>query len=138
MGADIQNSAPSLGITEQQVVLLDQISNRINFLIVGTIEPRKGHWQVINAFTHLWSQGIDVNLIIVGKEGWQGLPDDLRRNIPQTIQSINHHPELGKKLFWLSGVSDECLDKIYQSATCLIMASMAEGFWAPAHRSCSS
>ncbi len=74
---------------------------RPSFLMVGTIEPRKGYLQTVEAFSELWNEGIDVNLVIVGKEGWIGLPDDMRRDIPKTVECLPHHPELNKRLFWL-------------------------------------
>ena len=42
-----------------------------------------------------------------------------------------NHKELGQRLFWLEGISDEYLEKIYDACTCLIMASEGEGFGLP-------
>ena len=39
--------------------------------------------------------------------------------------------EIGNRLFWLEGISDEYLEKIYDAATCLIAASEGEGFGLP-------
>jgi hypothetical protein len=99
--------------------------------MVGTIEPRKGYLQTLHAFDALWAQGVDVNLVIVGKEGWKPLPDDQRRDIPQTVQALRNHAELGKRLFWLEGISDEYLEQVYAHAACLIAASYDEGFGLP-------
>jgi glycosyltransferase involved in cell wall biosynthesis len=90
--------------------------------MVGTLEPRKGHAQVIEAFGQLWNKGIDVNLVIVGKQGW--LVDEL-------VNQLLGHPEQNKRLFWLKGISDEFLEKMYASSTCLIAASYGEGFGLP-------
>ncbi|WP_396190291.1 glycosyltransferase, partial [Flavobacterium sp.] len=105
--------------------------NKVNFLMVGTIEPRKAYSQVIKAFGKLWQEGKDVNLIIVGREGWLGLPQNLRRDIPGTIELIRKHPELNKHLFWLNNLSDELLDGVYANSTALIAASYGEGFGLP-------
>lgn len=43
----------------------------------------------------------------------------------------NKHPEKGNRLFWLEGISDEYLEKIYTATTCLIAASEGEGFGLP-------
>lgn len=43
----------------------------LNFLAVGTLEPRKGYEQLVLAFEELWAAGHDVNLTIVGKAGWK-------------------------------------------------------------------
>ena len=61
-------------------------------------------------------------LIIVGREGW--LNDE-------TIKKIRNHNENGKRLFWLEGISDEYLERIYSVSTCLIAASVGEGFGLP-------
>jgi glycosyltransferase involved in cell wall biosynthesis len=99
--------------------------------MVGTIEPRKGYLQTLNAFDQLWRDGVDVNLVIVGREGWKDLPDNMRRDIPKTVERLRSHPELNQRLFWLEGISDEYLEKVYATSTCLIAASYGEGFGLP-------
>jgi glycosyltransferase involved in cell wall biosynthesis len=131
LGADLANSAPSRGLPSDGAQFLQSISGQVNFLMVGTIEPRKGYLQVIDAFTQLWQEGVMVNLIIVGAEGWQALPQSERRTIPQTISAITKHPQFGHQLFWLKGISDEYLEKIYAASQCLIAASEGEGFGLP-------
>jgi glycosyltransferase involved in cell wall biosynthesis len=131
LGADIENSIPSTGLPQNAEHVLSKINATHSFLMVGTIEPRKGYLQTLQAFTRLWQQGHDINLVIVGKEGWNGLPDDLRRSIPETVRQLRSHPELGQRLLWLEGISDEYLEKIYAASTCLIAASEGEGFGLP-------
>lgn len=131
LGADVQNSAPSTGMPENAKALLEEMSLRPSFLMVGTIEPRKGYLQALEAFKQLWREGANINLIIVGREGWIGLPDEMRRDIPETITRLRTHPELNQRLFWLDGISDEYLEKIYASSTGLIAASYGEGFGLP-------
>jgi len=74
---------------------------------------------------------VDANIVIVGKEGWKDLPNDLRRTIPEIVNRLRPHPELGRRIFWLEGISDEYLEMIYASSTCLIAASEGEGFGLP-------
>lgn len=131
LGADLNNSLPTKGLPNESELILSELKKRPTFLMVGTVEPRKGHMEILKAFNFLWNQGIDVNLVVVGKEGWQGLPDNLRRNIPDTINSLRNHPESKHRLFWLDGVSDEYLDAIYKESTCLIAASYNEGYGLP-------
>jgi len=40
------------------------------YLMVGTIEPRKGYGFVLDAFEKMWSEGSDARLLIVGRVGW--------------------------------------------------------------------
>ena len=122
LGADIDSSLPSKGLLENDKFVLEEIKSKTSFLMVGTIEPRKGHSQVLKAFDNLWKEGFDVNFVIVGKKGWM---------VDKVIDMIERHPELSKRLFWLDSVSDECLQKVYQYSDCLIVASEGEGFGLP-------
>ena len=122
LGADIENSIPTEGMPDNATVVLDQMSARASFLMVGTVEPRKGHAQTLAAFELLWQQGLDINLVIVGKHGWL---------IDQLADKLRQHAELHQRLFWLEGISDEYLQKIYATGTCLIAASEGEGFGLP-------
>ena len=130
-GADIGASMPSSGMPPDAELVLKQLSTAPSFLMVGTIEPRKGHLQAIAAFEQLWRDGEQINLVIVGKEGWKPLPQHQRRTIPQIVERLGHHPELGKRLFWLQGISDEYLQKVYGASACLVFASEGEGFGLP-------
>jgi glycosyltransferase involved in cell wall biosynthesis len=131
LGADINRSAPTLGIPDNAEKVLDKLSKTKTFLMVGTLEPRKGHLQAIKAFSRLWQEGYEYNLVIVGREGWKHLPDEMRRTIPEICNTIVNHEELGRHLFWLDGISDEYLEKVYEISTCLIFASEGEGFGLP-------
>ncbi|KYP79849.1 glycosyltransferase family 4 protein [Ferroacidibacillus organovorans] len=122
LGADVENSIPSMGLPNNADQNLTNIYRRKSFLMVGTVEPRKGYMQTVLAFERLWAEEIDVNLIIVGKQGWM---------VETLIEKIRKHPELNRRLLWLEGISDEYLEKIYSSSTCLIAASEGEGFGLP-------
>ena len=130
-GADLDQSFPSKGMPDDAARVLGALGGTNSFLMVGTIEPRKGHLQAIEAFETLWREGIDAKLVIVGREGWTSLPPSQRRNIPRTMDKLRRHPELGKRLIWLSDISDEYLDQVYQASSCLLFASEAEGFGLP-------
>ena len=130
-GADINASFPTTGLAHDAAVILDKMASKPTFLMVGTIEPRKGVLQALAAFEQLWANGEEVQLLLVGKEGWVGLQAAQRRTLPQIMQTVTLHPELGKRLLWLPEVSDQYLQKIYGSATCLLMASEGEGFGLP-------
>jgi glycosyltransferase involved in cell wall biosynthesis/plasmid stability protein len=122
LGSDVENSAPTYGLPEQAEETLVSFAARPSFLVVGTIEPRKGHAQTLEAFEWLWRSGHEVNLIIVGKQGWM---------VETFAQRLRNHPELGKRLFWLEAISDEYLEKSYAACACLIAASQGEGFGLP-------
>ncbi|MGC3028690.1 glycosyltransferase [Burkholderia sp. DN3021] len=122
LGADIQNSIASTGLPANARGLLETLKQSPSFLMVGTLEPRKGHAQILDAFERLWQENRDVNLVLVGKQGW--LVGDL-------VPRLKRHPELGRRLFWLEGISDEYLEEIYAASSCLIAGSYGEGFGLP-------
>jgi glycosyltransferase involved in cell wall biosynthesis len=92
------------------------------FLIVGTIEPRKGHGVALAAFDRLWAQGVDARLIIVGRRGW--FEEAL-------VDRMTTHPEYGRRLFWFSDADDGELSWLYDHVRALILPSYAEGFGLP-------
>jgi glycosyltransferase involved in cell wall biosynthesis len=122
LGADIEMSAPTRGLPENSDEMLARLSSKASFLMVGTLEPRKGHAQTLKAFELLWSKGVDVNLVIVGRKGWE---------VEGFALQLREHPEAGRHLLWLEGVSDEYLAAIYSASSCLIAASLGEGFGLP-------
>lgn len=122
LGAEIADSIPSRGLPPDADAVLARIAARPSFLMVGTLEPRKGHAQVLAGFEAMWAAGQAVNLVIVGKRGW--LVDTL-------VERLSHHPRAADSLFWLEGISDEYLDRVYAACTCLIAASEGEGFGLP-------
>jgi glycosyltransferase involved in cell wall biosynthesis len=123
IGADLSNSVPTKGLPVDARAVLTKIRAQPSFLMVGTLEPRKGHAQVLAAFECLWAQNDDsVILAIVGKQGWM---------MEDFVEGIRHHPEYGKRLIWLEDISDEYLEKVYAASRCLIAASYGEGFGLP-------
>jgi glycosyltransferase involved in cell wall biosynthesis len=122
LGADIEASLPTAGDMSSLSATLDAIGRKPAFLMVGTLEPRKGHAQALDAFERLWAQGTDACLLIVGGAGWK---------TGALAERIHAHPEYGRRLFWIEKASDEVLERLYRSATALLMASEGEGFGLP-------
>lgn len=92
------------------------------FLMVGTLEPRKGHRVALDAFEALWADGVDIELVIVGKIGW---------GISHLADRIRRHGEFGKRLHLHEKVGDSELGALYKECDALIAASFAEGFGLP-------
>ena len=117
---DIISNAPHYNeITLKEKEILEKIKKRKYFLMVSTLEPRKGHEDILNAFEILWNQGFEYNLVFVGKEGWK---------VEKLIQRIKNHSEFNQRLFWLGYVSDSMLEELYENAIAVIGASKDEGF----------
>lgn len=122
LGADLAASAPSTGMPENAAQLFVAAAQRPTLLMVGTLEPRKAQAQALAAFELLWSQGIAINLVIVGKPGWMVEP---------LIRKLKAHPQRETQLFWLTEASDEMLARLYASCSALLAASLGEGFGLP-------
>lgn len=122
LGADLGNSVPSFGMPADAEEVLCRLRERPSFLCVGTIEPRKGIASMLDAMDVLWQQGVEANLVLVGKAGWLVEP---------LLDRIRAHPQQGHRLFWLEGVSDEYLAAVYAACTVLVAASEGEGFGLP-------
>lgn len=123
MGSDIASSAPTAGITADDAAKLQALGVAPVFLMVGTVEPRKGHAQVIDAFEALHAQGVDAQLVIVGKRGWMvdAVADKVEELTAQKKASIH----------WFNMASDELLAALYARADALIAASHGEGYGLP-------
>lgn len=124
LGSDIAASYPSSGLPSDYSILLKWIRQRRTALAVGTIEPRKGHEQLLDAFDHIWQsdKSSEIALLVVGRPGWR---------TKRLQKRILNHPERGARLMWLDQVSDQFLTQIYGSCAGLIAASYQEGFGLP-------
>jgi glycosyltransferase involved in cell wall biosynthesis len=122
LGADIENTIPTRGLSDDCHQVLAKIKSRPSFLLVGTLEPRKGHLQAIKAFEKIWGKGIHANLVMVGKLGWK---------MGWLAKQLRGYAEFGSNLIWLENISDEYIEKVYEASTCLIAASQGEGFGLP-------
>lgn len=127
LAADVENSLPTHGLPEAAKKLIEELATSPIFLMVGTVEPRKGHRQVIEAFELMWERGVDAVLVIIGRRGWSvdGVDDLVARSAEEE-----------KRLFWFDHASDEWLTMLYSVADALIAGSYAEGFGLPLIEAC--
>ena len=91
-------------------------------LFVGTIEPRKKHKELLEVFDKLQKEHMDINLIFIGKFGW---------NIENIKSKIQNHKELNKTLFHLEDINDFTLSQFYKNAYLVCYLSNYEGFGLP-------
>lgn len=122
LGAELHATNSRQSKTDQPIHLPSELTRHKFILMVGTIEPRKGHTDVLDAFEQLWSTGDQTNLVIAGNQGWKVEP---------LIHRLQTHPEAGKRLHWLNSPSDEVLLAVYQNCSGVIMASKGEGLGLP-------
>ena len=100
-------------------------------LMVGTIEPRKGHRQALAALEQLWREGSDLHLVIVGREGWRAESAADRAPVAALARLLREHPEQGRRLRWYDNLDDPALVYLYRHAAALLGASEDEGFGLP-------
>lgn len=123
LGGNLTASRPSRGVCPATSDLISRLRFRGAILMVGTVEPRKGHDAAISAFEHLWASSASApDLVIVGRAGWK----------TQALQHrLHRHPELGRRLHWLEDASDEVLSQLYEHCRGLLITSRGEGFGLP-------
>ena len=121
-GNDPASTRPSTGLPADATQVIARLHASPSFLMVGTIEPRKGHALVLDAFERLWAEGVDACLVVVGRQGWMSEPLAGRMRL---------HAQTSTRLIWLEQASDEYLEQIYDSVRALVAASEAEGFGLP-------
>ena len=83
-------------------------------LFVGTLEPRKGVTDLLEAHARLRASRPDLGLVLAGPPGWGEAPDVARPGVIAT-----------------GAVGDAELDVLYRSATVLALPSQYEGFGLP-------
>ncbi|PQO33784.1 glycosyltransferase family 4 protein [Blastopirellula marina] len=92
------------------------------YLMVATLEIRKNHHYLLDAFDRLWAEGKDVSLALVGQIGWK---------CDALIQRIANHPEADKRLHLLNNIDDATLSYIYERSKAFVLTSKSEGFGLP-------
>jgi len=85
-------------------------------LAVGTVEPRKNLPVLLDAFRILRAQGRDLELRIVGRQGWGHL-------LP--LGDLEPHVRL------IGQIPDEDMPALYAGAACFVLPSLYEGFGLP-------
>lgn len=92
------------------------------FIMIGTIEPRKGHKMVLKTFEKMWNKGFTGKLCFAGHIGW---------NMQAFVDELKVHQEKGKRLEFFEMVNDTELEYLYCHADALIQASVSEGYGLP-------
>ncbi|MEI6827056.1 MAG: glycosyltransferase family 1 protein [Desulfuromonadales bacterium] len=119
LGADF---APSIAPVEPYKPTISNLYNDSFFIMVGTIEPRKNHVYVFEAFERLWQEGSEIRLCIVGKVGWK---------CEAIVKRMTTSGYLNKKLFIFNELNDADLDYLMKRSCAVIIASIVEGFGLP-------
>ena len=98
------------------------------FLVVGTLEPRKNHLAILDSFEKIHQSHPNIELVLVGNLGWK---------YTEIVHRISTMQNRGVKLRWMKNLSDEDLKREYQQAIALLYPSHYEGYGLPVVESLS-
>jgi glycosyltransferase involved in cell wall biosynthesis len=88
-------------------------------ICVNTLEPKKGHRDILDALDILVKKDPDWILYLIGKEGWNA--EDIKKR-------IIGNPYYRRNLFWFEDLDDLQILNLYKQCNIAISASHAEGF----------
>ena len=116
LGADLPGSSDDPASLPAELVGHDYV------LVVGTVEPRKNHAVLLDAFDRWQRLGSDLHLVVVGRPGWHN---------DEVLARLGSHPQAGRTLHWWQHCDDATLAALYRSATVVAVPSITEGFGLP-------
>lgn len=99
------------------------LQRSLNFTVVGTVEPRKNHAMILEAFVPLLRQIEGLSLSFIGKMGWVD-PD-----LAHTIQALTSDENSGFQLHTAFG--DSQIRTGIEQSRATIYVSTAEGYGLP-------
>ncbi|HND53560.1 MAG TPA: glycosyltransferase family 1 protein [Pirellulaceae bacterium] len=97
-------------------------SQRKPCLVVCTLEPRKNHRVLLDAFEQVWQRDPEARLCVVGRAGW--LCDDL-------VRRMQEHSRFGRELIWFHDLGDSELAYCYDNSATFVFPSFTEGYGLP-------
>ncbi len=121
-GADFCPPALAPGALPDELQAFASNSQGPLFFVLGTLEPRKNHALVLDAFDRLWAAGHPARLLFAGHRGWE---------VDALLARIDSHPLLGKQLLQAGNLDDAALMWLFGNAAALIYISRDEGFGLP-------
>ena len=89
----------------------------------STMEPRKGHWRVVEACEKLWSEGAEFELVLIGGSGWKS---------EELIERIEHLRKKGRPILRNRRfLDDHEVGMLMRTCLCSVFCSEVEGFGLP-------
>jgi len=122
LGSVIDNVVSDGEVRDELRKIFESSDKPSSYLTVGTIEPRKNHKYLLDAFDEVLEKCPNVRLCIAGRLGWF---------YDEFLKRIRSHPRYNKCLFMFNNLSDTELDYCYRQAKALVLCSHAEGFGLP-------
>jgi glycosyltransferase involved in cell wall biosynthesis len=102
--------------------LPDELSGQRYLLTVGTLEPRKNHTVLLDAFDRVQADHPDLHLVVVGRQGWR---------VDELADRLQRRAESDPRVHWFHQATDGELEALYQGAFAVVAPSLSEGFGLP-------
>jgi glycosyltransferase involved in cell wall biosynthesis len=96
--------------------------DRPTFAMLGTVEPRKRHRLVLDAFERLWAAGLDYRLVLIGTPGSEE---------PAFLDRLRHLART-TRIEWFDQASDRDIADVFSRSSAIVFISHAEGYGLPA------
>ena len=98
-------------------------NRKLSFNVVGTIEPRKNHELILDAFEPLLKDIPELTLSFIGRMGWIG------SNFTRRVQDLAKGNNSGFRFY--SGLADDTIRNCIEECRATIYVSSAEGYGLP-------
>jgi len=122
---DFVDLAGEIPGTERNTIARTLDTNHaIRALCVGSLDPRKNHRRLIEAFEKIWDRDPDLPLELILVGGQYDRTNDLSRWVEAKVHER-------KRLVWMGRVSDEVLAEQYADCHFTCFPSLVEGFGIP-------
>ena len=118
-GVVLPLGSDALGPKPKRVAL----NRPLTFSVLGTIEPRKNHELILDAFEPLLRQIDGLRLSFIGKIGW------ISEEFANRVRALAAAPDSGFNLYAASG--DGAIRKCIQESRATLYVSTVEGFGLP-------
>ena len=117
LGADFTSGskAEESSVDEE---IINRLSGRRFLLTVSTIEPRKNHKVIVDAYMKKIAS-LDTDIVFVGHIGWES---------EELMERMRSDSRFEKGIYVLEGVNDATLAKLYSMAYMVVFPSYAEGY----------
>jgi glycosyltransferase involved in cell wall biosynthesis len=96
--------------------------NSREFVVLGSIEPRKNHSAIIDSFLSLWKSDVDCRLTFLGRVGW--IDSDF-------LSQLNSLSQSEPRFQWFQTPSDQFVISRIRSCRATIYPSLGEGYGLP-------
>lgn len=114
-----QKRKPGQNPVSEEVIKITQAGPYL--LMVGTIDPRKNHRLLIDAYDKGLKE-LGMHLVIAGHKGW---------DVDELLERMEGHEDFNRGLFHVNGASDEEIDYLYEHCYALAFPSYIEGYGLP-------